>query len=169
MRRTVNKLIAWCAKTGVHLPAGFPVESPYVGTTRFPRNIQTDNYSCYARSVQATLRHFGRRTTYARILRELRTVASEGTYEHTAIRFMRRFRLRVSIRNRMTLTQMKQALARDAVVFAYLDGDHVGVVYGMSDGYVYIADPSLRRAPLGRIPKQAFLRRWDRRGLLVRG
>jgi ABC-type bacteriocin/lantibiotic exporter with double-glycine peptidase domain len=157
----------WLADNEVALPAGFPLDSEYVGTTYFPRILQLDDHSCYARSVQATLQHFGRRTSYTRILKELRTT-EEGTDEAPAVRLLRSFNLRVRPRARMTFTELWNALWADAVVFTYLDGDHVGVVYGASADYVFLADPSIGKAALGRVPRKVFMRRWDKSGLIVR-
>ncbi|MBA2706281.1 MAG: hypothetical protein H0U59_00550 [Gemmatimonadaceae bacterium] len=158
---------SWLAALGISLPGGTPIET-YVGYQFFPRILQFDNYSCYARSVQAVLTHFGYSVSYKSIVRELRT-GVDGTHETPAVKFLRKQGLRVGVRRHMTMRDLHDALARDAVVLAYLDGDHIGVVYGMGKSYVHLADPSLVRTRLGKIPRQQFRQRWDRSGLTVSG
>src|SRR5512137_1245626 len=48
-------------------------EDGFVGQPDFRRYYQYDDYSCSARCVLATLRHYGYKTPYGRILRELGT------------------------------------------------------------------------------------------------
>lgn len=158
-------IMRWLASHEISLPAGIPIED-YVGVTTFPRILQLDDYSCYARCVQATLNHWGWPLPYRTICAKLKTT-EKGTEQRDAVRCLRGQGLRVLIRHKMTFIDMWNALADDAVVFAYLDSDHVGVVYGASDNYVFLSDPSIR-APLGRVPRKKFMQRWDRGGLIVR-
>jgi ABC-type bacteriocin/lantibiotic exporter with double-glycine peptidase domain len=139
----------------------------FVGYESFGRQVQWDTYSCVPRSVYATLRHFGKRADFRVIKRELRTT-EEGTEEQEVVRYMRKRGFRVRPDPRMTMRALRAALASGAVVLGYFDGDHMAVIYGMDRDYVYVADPSIIRAPFGRLTRERFRTRWDNDGLVVK-
>lgn len=119
------------------------------------------------RAVQRdVLQHFGRTVDYEAVKRALRT-ARDGTSTGDILRYLRRRGL-VAQPCRMTMRELTRALTQGCVVLAYVDGDHVAVVYGVDKEHVYVADPSLWRSLGRRVTRRAFLRRFDREGVLVR-
>lgn len=137
----------------------------YVGHPAFRRHPQWDTYSCGARSVYAVLKHFGRKATYAEVKKELKT-SFEGTCSDEIIRYLRRRGFKVSMRA-MRMKDLERVFQRDGVALVYLDGDHIAPAYGADRGHVFVADPSLLRWPLKRMPRRLFRQRWDYEAIAV--
>ena len=140
--------------------------SYYIGQESFRRVIQWDGYSCAPCSVVAILRHFGRCGSMQSVTAALQTDV-EGTEKARIAEYLRRRRFVVQTKNSMTLRELGGVLARGGVVIAFLDGDHVAVVYGMDRDSVFVADSSLLRGPVAGIPRRVFRRRWEDAGLVV--
>lgn len=136
------------------------------GTVVFPREIQLDDYSCGARSVYAISRHFKMRVSYREVKRVVGTT-EEGTEEAPIVAFFRSHGLRVGVRPRLRLEELRRVLEARAVVLISLDGDHYGVVHAMSDALVWVADPSVLRQQLPFLTKARFKKRWGREGVIV--
>lgn len=139
----------------------------FVGHPGFKRKLQWNTYSCAVRSTQAILEYAGTPVSYAKLASELGT-DSEGTHLGAVSAAFRSRGFRVRSRHGLTLNTLRHELAAGSYVMAYLDGDHVGVVYGYDKNNVYLADPSLYRAVFQRLPTREFLQRWDRSALLIR-
>lgn len=139
-----------------------------VGTTKFTRLVQFDNWTCASRSVQAVLKFFGITRTHGLLKSQLETSPDTGTSVSSMIRVLRRQGLRVGYRPHLNWRALVHALNVEAVVIVHLDGDHLAVVHGVDDEHVYLADPSIIRCPGRRQWRQTFLARWTRWGLVVR-
>lgn len=133
--------------------------------TRF---IQLNDYSCFARCVQMVLNHHDQETKYSEITEALGT-DKDGTSESRVIRYLRQRKFCVSPRERLSMTVLSESLQKGALVIAYVDTDHAIVVYGMDSRYIYLADPSISRAPNHRYTQATFQQRFDRAGLIVWG
>lgn len=140
----------------------------FIGTKSFTRSLQLDNFSCGARSIYSVLRHFGVHRPYGVLKADLGTRPASGTAVHAMIRVLRVNGLRVGYRPRWSWRSLMKALSVHAVVIVHLDGDHLGVVHGADDQRIYLADPSIIRCPGRSQPRQKFLSRWTRWGLVVR-
>lgn len=145
----------------------FTDSSTFVGHEGFKRKLQWNTYSCAVRSTQAILEYAARPASYARLVSELGT-DENGTQISYVAAALRKRGFRVRSRHRLKISDLRNELAAGSFVMAYLDGDHVGVVYGYDRNYVYLADPSLYRAVFQRVGTRDFLRRWDRAALLIR-
>jgi ABC-type bacteriocin/lantibiotic exporter with double-glycine peptidase domain len=137
-----------------------------IGTTNFKRSLQRDSYSCGARSVFMILQHFGSTLKYSEVKEALGT-DEEGTKVKAMIKCLRAHGLRVGHRPDMSFKKLQKALANNAIVLVHLDGDHFGVVHGMSERRVYLADPSIARCVNGSIYTRGFKKRWTDWGLVV--
>lgn len=160
-QRTVNRTLGRALETDLDA-------SDVIGVTQFPRFIQYDNHSCYARCVQSIL-WFHRKLTPIMLIRKALRTDEDGTGETVVIKYLRRRKFRVGVRGSLTMRQITEGLRQGAVILAYVDTDHVAVVHGIDKRYVYISDPSVTRMPGRRITREAFRRRFDRAGLIVQG
>lgn len=140
----------------------------FIGTTKFTRLLQLDDWSCGSRSVQAVLKFFGITSPHWLLKSQLGTKPDTGTAVHQMIRVLRRHGLRVGYRPNLGWREIVQALKLGGVAIVHLDGDHIGVVHGADDTHVHIADPSIIRCPGRRQTREKFLSRWTRWGLIVR-
>ncbi len=140
----------------------------FVGTTKFTRLLQLDDWSCASRSVQAVLKFFGISRPHWLLKSQLGTKPDTGTAVHQMIRVLRRHDLQVGYRPSLTWRELVRALKADAVLIVHLDGDHVAVAHGIDDTHVHLADPSFARCPGRRQTRRRFLERWTRWGLVVR-
>lgn len=141
---------------------------PGVPVKEFKRVVQLDGWSCGARSVQMILEHYGKRCEYRRLTQLLGTDPDSGTPVNNMLSVFRRFELKVSRKTNMLFPELKKDVAAGRVLLVHLDGDHFGVVHGYDDTHVYLADPSVLRAPFRTTSKAAFLKRWTRWALSVR-
>ena len=139
-----------------------------IGTTRFARLLQFDDWSCASRSVQAVLKFFRITRPHWLLKSQLGTTPDTGTTVHQMIRVLRRHGLRVGYRPNFSWRELVQALRTDAVVIVHLDGDHIAVAHGVDGTHVYLADPSVIRLRGRRQARRKFLERWTRWGLVVR-
>lgn len=138
-----------------------------IGTKHFTRSLQLDDYSCGARSVYMILRHMGIYRPYTLVKHQLGTEPEHGTCVEPMVRMFRKHGLRVGYRPQMTMKDLRYAFERSAVALIHLDGDHIGVVHGMDEAWVYIADPSFTRCPGRRISIKKFRKRWTNWGMIV--
>lgn len=139
----------------------------FVGQSNFSRSFQLNTYTCAPRCVYMVLRHFGVAANFNAIERGLKTDRN-GTTPGNILRYLRK-RGFVTRAENMTLPRLAEVLTvEDQVVIAYVDNDHVAVVYGMDEDSVYIADPSLARSLRHKISRARFRARWDRAGIVVR-
>ncbi len=141
----------------------------FVGFPTFERSIQLDSYSCVANSVFAILRHYGRGVPYRHVFTNLRT-DENGTTATNMVRYLVKHGFAVTPRDPMTMAQMRKALADGGVVLVDLEDDHVGVVYGMTDHMVLLADSSIRRQ-MFHIPmlRSSFMERWENKsGVIIK-
>lgn len=138
------------------------------GTTVFPREIQWDNYSCYARCVLSILRHYGRKVSYGPIKRALKTKPG-GTYEYNALPVIRQYGCTARVRTRLTVATLRRALEEGSAVILYVDqGAHVLVVYGLDKEYAYVSEPALSKTLHKRMCRDTLLHRWTGRAVIVR-
>lgn len=142
-------------------------DDTFVGHEGFSRKLQWNTYSCALRSVQAILEYLGIRTSYRQLGAELNT-DTDGTDMRAVTAALRKRGLRARTRHQMRINDLRYELSRGSFLIAYLDGDHVGVVYGYGQNTVYLADPSLYRAVFQRVSVRDFIRRWDKSALVVR-
>lgn len=139
-----------------------------MGISVFKRSIQLDNYTCGAHSVSMILHHFGDRTPFRTLKKELGSHPDKGTTVHAILRAFRSRNFSVTRNCSMSMRDLKKALKEDCLVLAHVDGDHYVVVHDFKDGFVFVADPSILRL-LGRKQTQAqFRKRWTSWGLVVR-
>lgn len=114
------------------------------------------------------LEHYGKHCDYARLVKLLGAGVDNGTPVNNMISVFRRFDLKVSRGTAMALRDLKAALRGNKVLLVHLDGDHFGVVHGCDDSKVYLADPSVLRAPFRTTLTADFMSRWTRWALTVR-
>jgi predicted double-glycine peptidase len=109
----------------------------------FPRSIQLDGYSCGAKSTYMVLRYFGCRCTAASVEQLLGT-EEDGTSPADIKRVLRKHGLKIVVRARMNLRDLKAAINAGSPVLASLyRGEHYSVVYGYSPGHVFVMNSSL--------------------------
>lgn len=140
----------------------------FIGTKKFTRLMQFDDWTCASRSVQAVLQFFGIAHPHGLLKSQLGTRPDTGTKVSSMILVLRRNGLRVGYRPHLSWRALVHALKVGAVVIVHLDGDHLGVVHGVDDEHVHIADPSITRLLGRRQTRRKFLSRWTRWGLAVR-
>jgi predicted double-glycine peptidase len=109
----------------------------------FPRSIQLDYYSCGAKSTYMVLKYFGKRCTPGSVERELGT-DEDGTSPTDIKRVLRKHGLKVHVNADMGLRDLRKAInAGSPVLVSLYDGWHYSVVYGYSDKYIFVMNPSL--------------------------
>lgn len=138
----------------------------YVGQDAFPRTLQLNSYTCAPCAVYMVLRHFGLSARLPSIEKALRT-DRDGTDTGPMLSYLRQRGL-IARAGWMSARELKHELARGALVIAFLDGDHVGVVYGADHAHVFVADPAPNRSLFSGISRSAFHARWERHGIAVR-
>lgn len=139
-----------------------------VSLPNFPRHIQLDGYSCGAQCALAILKYYGKTGSIDHVMRELGTTI-EGTDQHQ-LRAL--FKKRGLIARRIcapNIVKIKNELINGYPILVSMNRDHWAVVYGYAPGYVFVADPALNRRLLCRHSTKAFLKRWDKWAMAVRG
>lgn len=139
-----------------------------IGTRDFRRRIQTDDYSCGSRAVEAVLDWADLCTPHALLKYQLKTRPEHGTTVSRIIAVLRNSGLRVGYRPKLSWRGLVHALKNGAVVLAHCDGDHWVVVFGVDRTHVHVADSSLLRCAGRRQTRRRWLKRWARWGLLIR-
>lgn len=137
------------------------------GTKHFSRSIQKDDYSCGSRSAFMIAKHFDLGLSYADVKEAVRTT-EDGTSVRPMIDFFRKHGLRVGVYPALTMRGLELILTRGAVLLVDLDGDHWGVVHGLTQRKVYLADPSIARQWGRKISRLRFRGRWGRWAMSVR-
>lgn len=140
------------------------------GTKDFPRCIQYDDYSCGARCVYAIAKQFvpqHRNTRYRRIYQLCEIDKEQGTSTGPLMKAVRSLGLRAPNRTAMRARDLTKALRKQAAVIAWCDGDHLLVVHGIDDKWVYLSDPSPVRTPGRKQRRATFFNRWMRWGIAV--
>jgi ABC-type bacteriocin/lantibiotic exporter with double-glycine peptidase domain len=141
--------------------------SSFVGVANFRRSLQRDDYTCGTRCVHMILRHHGKLMPFGTLKRVLRTNPDHGTAIEPMVSLLRKKGFRVGYRPRINMRELRASLRNGAVAIVHLDGDHLAVVHGMDDSYVYVADPSFYRMPRNRHTHDRFKERWGNWALLV--
>jgi ABC-type bacteriocin/lantibiotic exporter with double-glycine peptidase domain len=132
----------------------------------FERSLQLDCYTCGAQSAYMILRYYGKARSITHVTRELGTTEEGTSQPQLRTLFTKRGLLAKRI-NRPTLGKLRDAIERGCPLLVSLDdGGHWGVVYGYSQGSIYVADPSWY-AILCRHRTRRFLERWDRWAMIV--
>lgn len=134
----------------------------------FKRSIQLDTYSCGVHSVAMIVHHFGDKTPFATLKRELRCTPDKGTSVKAMIDAFRTRELGVAHLSNMRFSELRSWLDKGRLVLVHLDGDHFGVVHGYDAEWVYLADPSLLRLLGTKMSHKAFRKRWTNWGLAVK-
>jgi len=114
------------------------------------------------------LHHFGDRSPYRRLKRELGCTPEKGTRVHAMIKAFRKRKLHVQHNYRMRFRELQAALKKEKLLLVHLDGDHFGVVHGCDAKYVYLADPAPLRLLGTKMTHNAFRKRWTNWCLVVR-
>jgi ABC-type bacteriocin/lantibiotic exporter with double-glycine peptidase domain len=140
---------------------------PFLGLVRFPRELQTDDYSCGVCCVVAVLRHLGQPCNFDALSRELGANPVDGTHATRMVEALNRRGLAAGTYPSLTWGEVERALQAGGVVITVVDGDHVVVVHGLDDELVYLSDPSLARTQGGTQPRAHFDRRWAGVGIAV--
>jgi ABC-type bacteriocin/lantibiotic exporter with double-glycine peptidase domain len=110
---------------------------------------------------------FGVKKSYGEIKSALGTTQN-GTTDAAMVKYLRGVGLRVSRQDHMSWRDLVRAIGDGNVVIVGLDGDHVGVVYGIGGGNVFLSDPSPRRMIGRKISSADFKERWMNEGTAVR-
>jgi ABC-type bacteriocin/lantibiotic exporter with double-glycine peptidase domain len=114
------------------------------------------------------LHHFGDRTPYRKLLKELECHPDKGTTVHAILRAFRMRGFSVQRNCHMNMRDLKKAITSRHLVLAHVDGDHYVVAHDFNEEHIYVADPSIVRL-LGRRQTHAeFRKRWTSWGLIVR-
>jgi len=131
------------------------------------RSVQLDGWSCGAQSGYMLLRYFGKARSLDATARALRT-DEDGTSEASLLRLFRQRQLRVRVRKRATLRDLRGGIDRDAPSLVSMDdGGHWAIVYGYSASKIFVADPSLLRSVGVGFAVSAFENRWDHWAAIV--
>jgi len=138
----------------------------------FRRSIRLDYYSCAARSVYSVLRYHGKRCTPESVERSLHT-NEDGAGVSDILRVFKQRGLSCKVIRNASFVDLKGAIRNGCPVLVSLyDGWHYGVVYGFSDKYIFVSDPSLDQASMGSIwcaiPKRKFMTMWEPWMIVVR-
>ena len=136
------------------------------GTAAFDRSIQMDEYSCGAHAVFMIAKHCGMKIKYKEVKKELGT-NTNGTKVRQMLAFFYRHKFRAHRVSNMRFRELKSYLGHNEVVLVHVDGDHFAVVHGITENYVYMADPSIDRMYGLRLPKKKFKKRWKKWGIAV--
>lgn len=169
-------------KTSGAAPADKPAAVDRMEKRRGPKLLllpdvrQALTYTCGAASLQAILVYFGKsddRELY--LADELNTSSDWGTEPKDIKRVAEEFGLKVKMRERLTLDELRDYVEQGIpVMVAYQawreDGKqtpwkedwedgHYSVVVGVDDDNVYLEDPSLI-GEIGFIPRDEFMERW---------
>ena len=126
------------------------------------RTLQLDSYSCGARSAFMILNYFGKAKSIANVERKLKTT-EEGTSTERIFALLEKRGLEVVEMERAKLKDIRDAIDHGAPVLVTLHGmTHMAVVYGYSDGIIYVNDPDILASPLCGWNTQEFKSKWDR-------
>jgi predicted double-glycine peptidase len=99
------------------------------------------------------------------------TDSEMGTGDEDIARLLRGKGLKVSTSHRKSIAVLKQAIDSGAPAIVWMKTrfeDHWVVVYGYSDDYLWILDPSLRKSYSCRQRKAVFRKRWSGFSMVVR-
>ncbi len=134
-----------------------------------PRIMQLNDFSCGPACVCSLLRYVDYQCELSAITSELRT-GRDGTNVHKIKRVLRRKGLRLSEFSGVTVAQLRQAIdSGSPILISTHSGDHYSVVYGYSRSGFFVMNPSIGR--LGSwscfVPRNRFVRLWDRWGIVV--
>ncbi len=125
------------------------------------RTLQLDNYSCGAKSAFMILNYYGRAKSIANVERKLKTT-EEGTSPVRIFSLLEKRGLRVLLKDRAKLRDIRDAIDDGAPVLVPLYGKHLAVAYGYSNGVIYVNDPSVMSSILCAWSTREFKDRWDR-------
>ena len=144
------------------------IETPddsIIGTVDFKRKVQWDGYSCGAKCVYAAIKHFDIDVDYDDVVDGVNTT-EDGTSATPIVKYVRSVGLRAGWRQRMSISQLKRALAGGSVAIVDLDGTHWAVVHAISDDWVWVADPVIRKF-VPKMLRSQFKARWRREAVVV--
>jgi ABC-type bacteriocin/lantibiotic exporter with double-glycine peptidase domain len=139
----------------------------WVLLTDLPRSLQLDGYTCGAQCAFMVLSYYGKATSIKNVTKELGTT-SDGTTSTQLRTLFKRRKFRPLMLRPATLAKLKKEINAGHPVVVCVDTDHFAVVYGYGEKCVFVADPSIRRAPWCKHATDQFLSRWDRWGMVVR-
>lgn len=126
------------------------------------RTLQLDSYSCGARSAFMILNYFGKAKSIAKVEKKLKTT-EEGTSTERIFKLLEKRGLGVVELEQAKLKDLRNAIDHGAPVLVTLHGmAHMAVVYGYSDGVIYVNDPDILASPLCGWDNREFKSKWDR-------
>lgn len=137
---------------------------------------QSTDYSCGASALQAVLAYYGDDRSEGELMELVATDGESGTAPESIVRVTAELGLRASIRENLSLDDIRAALNEKVPVIVALqawvddkpqgfswaqtwEDGHYAVVIGMDADYVYLEDPSLL-GTRGRISVREFDERW---------
>jgi ABC-type bacteriocin/lantibiotic exporter with double-glycine peptidase domain len=138
-----------------------------IGTNKFPRSTQRDDYSCGPRCVKSILDYFGIRLSYREIYKGCKTTTDGSSAIHIIL-FLRGMGLRVGFRPNMSLRDLTRALKRGCAVLAYTHDSHFVVVYGRTKDYIYLSDPDVSSTKGLKVSVKTFRSFFNNWGVTVR-
>lgn len=125
------------------------------------RSVQLDKYSCGAQSAVVILNYFDKNRSINKVKDFLGTTKKDGTDTEPILNLFKENNLNVEVNEKARLNDIYESVDEGKpMLISVYDGEHWIVVYGYSNDFIYVLDPSINQYSC-RLTKQEFNERWD--------
>lgn len=140
--------------------------------------IQPNSYECGVACTQTILRTLGIKSNRLSLKRALGTTRADGTNPKKIKEVLKSFGLKLKERSGASVKDVERELSRGRLClvayqawgaekyFETLQSGHYSVIFGLEDGYLWLADPVIKgkrvryRRGVRKIKRELFEKRW---------